>query len=105
MQLPDKNIIKEIQSAELRLMIEEGSEYQLIDVRTPEEHDAFNIGGTLISLDELISNFEKIETDKPVVIYCKVGLRSHIAIQRLQEKYNFQNLFNLKGGIMAYLTA
>lgn len=74
----------------------------LIDVREPFEHDEFNIGGILIPLSEITKHLNNISTDKEVIIYCKKGIRSNIAIQRLQEKYPFKNLINLKGGIDAW---
>ncbi|MFM7839571.1 MAG: rhodanese-like domain-containing protein [Chitinophagaceae bacterium] len=35
-------------------------------------------------------------------MYCKMGIRSHIAIQRLEDKFGFTNLINLKGGLHAW---
>ncbi|MGG9960303.1 rhodanese-like domain-containing protein [Ferruginibacter sp. SUN106] len=75
---------------------------QLIDVREPEEHEEFNIGGELIPLGGIAQQVEKIATDKPVIIYCRKGIRSQIAIQRLQEKFPFTNLVNLIGGTEAW---
>lgn len=89
---------------ELKRMMQSGVRFQLIDVREPAEREAANIGGEFIPLDELMSNRQRIATDRPVIICCKVGLRSHIAIQRLQEKQDYNNLYNLKGGITAYLS-
>jgi rhodanese-related sulfurtransferase len=74
----------------------------LIDVREPDEHAEFNIGGQLIPLGEIVQQVEKIATDKPVIIYCRKGIRSQIAIQRLQEKFPFANLINLIGGTEAW---
>jgi rhodanese-related sulfurtransferase len=74
----------------------------LLDVREPSEHSEFNIGGQLAPLDTIIANAEKIPTDKPVIVYCKKGIRSQIAIQRLQEKFGFTNLINLQGGVDAW---
>lgn len=71
----------------------------LIDVREPEEHAAFNIGGRLIPITEIMSYAAEIPKDKPVVLYCKVGVRSKIAIQRLSDKLGFTNLINLTGGM------
>jgi len=71
----------------------------LIDVREKNEHDAFNIGGLLIPLDEIISNAHAVPKDVPVVLYCRKGIRSQIAIQRLEDKFGFTNLINLRGGI------
>ena len=74
----------------------------LIDVREAFEHDEFNIGGTLIPLSEITKHLNVISTNKEVIFYCKKGIRSSIAIQRLQEKFPFTNLINLKGGIDAW---
>lgn len=73
--------------------------FQLIDVREPTEHNAYNIGGLLIPLGEILEQKDSIKTDIPVILYCKMGIRSQIAIQRLQEKYGFTNLINLQGGV------
>jgi rhodanese-related sulfurtransferase len=97
--------MKSITAAELKLWIENKNDFQLIDVREPEEHDAFNIGGELIPLGEIIQQAPKIATNKPVVIYCRKGIRSQIAIQRLQEKFSFSNLSNLVGGTEAWKRA
>ena len=77
----------------------------LLDVREPFEHEAFNIGGKLIPLGDIITMAENIPTDKPVILYCKTGIRSQLAIQRLQNKFGFTNLLNLKGGMEAWKKA
>jgi adenylyltransferase/sulfurtransferase len=74
----------------------------LLDVREPFEHADFNIGGLLIPLGDIISMAENIPADEPVIVYCKKGIRSQIAIQRLQDKFGFTNLINLKGGMEAW---
>lgn len=74
----------------------------LLDVREPFEHADFNIGGQLIPLGDIISMAENIPADEPVIVYCKKGIRSQIAIQRLQDKFGFTNLINLKGGMEAW---
>ncbi|MBK8609011.1 MAG: rhodanese-like domain-containing protein [Chitinophagaceae bacterium] len=86
----------------LKEKIDKAEKFQLVDVREPEEHDTFNIGGALIPLNEIAQQYEKLATDIPVVIYCRKGIRSQIAIQRLQEKYPFTNLVNLIGGTEAW---
>ncbi|HQW83678.1 MAG TPA: rhodanese-like domain-containing protein [Ferruginibacter sp.] len=91
-----------ITATELKQKIEHDEDFQLIDVREDFEHEEFNIGGQLIPLHEIALLIEKIKTDKPVIIYCRKGIRSQLAIQRLQEKYPFTNLFNLIGGTEAW---
>lgn len=90
--------MQSITAGALKEMLNRGEDLQLIDVREPEEHAAFNIGGELIPLAEVARSEERISRDKPVVIYCHHGIRSQIAIQRLQEKFGFTNLINLIGG-------
>lgn len=91
--------MQQISPADLQQKIINKEDFQLIDVRELNEHAAFNIGGELMPLSELMDYVEKISTTKPVIIYCKKGIRSQIAIQRLEEKFNFSNLINLRGGI------
>jgi rhodanese-related sulfurtransferase len=74
----------------------------LLDVREPYEHEAFNIGGELIPLGDVMAKAHAIPTDRPVIVYCKKGIRSQIAIQRLQDKFGFANLVNLTGGMDAW---
>ena len=70
----------------------------LIDVREQWERDADNIGGIHIPMGELMERMDEIPKDVPVVLYCKKGIRSQIAIQRLEEK-GFKNLINLISGL------
>jgi rhodanese-related sulfurtransferase len=94
--------MKSITALALQQKINAKEDFQLIDVREPDEHEEFNIGGQLIPLGEIAQQVEKIAADKPVIIYCRKGIRSQIAIQRLQEKFPFTNLFNLIGGTEAW---
>jgi rhodanese-related sulfurtransferase len=96
-------IMNSITSAALKEKIDNAEEFQLIDVREPYEHQAFNIGGRLISLNEIAKHMDTIATDKPVILYCRKGIRSQVAIQRLQQKFPFTNLVNLTGGTEAWL--
>jgi rhodanese-related sulfurtransferase len=93
---------KSITPIELHHKLMQKENLLLIDVREAFEHDEFNIGGTLIPLSEITKHLNNISTDKEVIFYCKKGIRSNIAIQRLQEKFPFKNLVNLKGGIDAW---
>ena len=94
--------MKSITAIALSKMLQEKEDIQLVDVREEFEHTEFNIGGTLIPLSQITQHIDLIEKQKPVIIYCRKGIRSQIAIQRLQEKYPFNNLMNLIGGIEAW---
>jgi rhodanese-related sulfurtransferase len=74
----------------------------LIDVREDFEHELENIGGKLFPLGEILNYVNEIPKDIPVYIYCRKGIRSQIAIQRLETKFGFTNLINVKGGMEAW---
>jgi adenylyltransferase/sulfurtransferase len=95
--------LKEITVKQLYDWQVRGEKFQLIDVREPHEFDIVNIGGELIPLGSVADNSDRIARDKNVVVHCKMGGRSAKAIRELQEKYGFTNLYNLKGGILAYI--
>lgn len=87
---------------QLKALLQEDPGLVLIDVREPEEHAAYNIGGRLIPLTELFEHLAEIPAEGRVVVYCKMGIRSQIAIQRLEQRYGFTNLVNLQGGLEAW---
>ena len=54
-------------------------EITLIDVRTPDEHSLNSIKGSInIPLDDLRERMSEIPSDKPVYLYCAVGLRGYL---------------------------
>lgn len=91
--------MRQISAKQLKEKLTKKTDIFLLDVREDFEHEDFNIGGTLIPLNEVMSNALKIPTDKPVIVYCRKGVRSQIAIQRLEDKFGFKNLINLEGGL------
>ena len=97
--------IKNVSPEQLQEWQQEGIVYQLIDVREQQEYDLVNLGGLLIPLGTIGDLPQKIDKDKKVVIHCKSGGRSAKAIRLLEEKYGFTNLYNLDGGLIAYIYA
>lgn len=91
-----------ITKEELLIKLKNKEDIQLIDVREPWEHNAFNIGGELIPLGSLMENIDRVSKQKPVVFYCQKGIRSLLAIQRLQQRSGYENLVNLAGGIHSW---
>ena len=51
-------------------------------------------------LGEIQKNVEKLELHLPIVFYCKRGIRSQIAIQRLSKRIDTANFYNLHKGIL-----
>ncbi|MFT3908233.1 MAG: molybdopterin-synthase adenylyltransferase MoeB [Ferruginibacter sp.] len=95
--------IKEITVDEFDEWKASGEDMQVIDVREPGEYEEVNIGALLIPLGTVADNAGKIVRNKKVVVHCKMGGRSAKAIRELEEKFGFDNLYNLKGGITAYM--
>lgn len=92
-------MIHSISVTDLKKKIEENNEFFLIDVRESFEREIFNIGGLHIPMQSVFQRVTEIPTDKPVIFYCQKGIRSLIVIQRLTEKFGYDNLINLKGGM------
>jgi adenylyltransferase/sulfurtransferase len=95
--------VKEITPEALYELQVKGGRFQLIDVREPYEYDIVNIGAELIPLATVAAQADKFNKDIPVIVHCKMGGRSAKAIRELEEKFGFTDLFNLKGGILAYI--
>lgn len=94
--------VKEITVSELKQLADSHADYQLIDVREQYEYDIVNLGGELIPLKTVEESIDKIRSDKKVVIHCRSGARSAKAIETLERKFGFSNLYNLKGGVLAW---
>ncbi|HTQ66244.1 MAG TPA: molybdopterin-synthase adenylyltransferase MoeB [Puia sp.] len=103
MKAVEEKPIREITVRELYDWQVVGKKFQLIDVREPHEHNIVSIGGKLIPLATVVNNADKIDKDIDVVVLCKSGVRSRKAIRELEEKFGYKNLYNLKGGIIAYI--
>ncbi len=93
--------MKEITVQELKQKLDNSEDFQLIDVREPFEYEICNLDGELIPMGIILNETEKISKDKTVIIHCKSGGRSGAIVNEL-EKIGFTNLYNLKGGILAY---
>ena len=77
---------------------------QILDVRTPDEwNEGIIEGATMANFYE--SDFEtqllKLDKEKPVAVYCKVGGRSGKTMAQMQ-KLGFKEVYNLDGGMDAW---
>lgn len=70
--------------------------FQLIDVREKNEHLQENIGGISVPLSIFEENITIFATNTPIIIHCQTGKRSAKAVSILQEKYGFENVWNLR---------
>jgi len=93
--------MQSINTSDLKKRLEAGEKINLLDVREPDENMAFNIGGILLPLGQILT----LQTDEinnlkqeEVICYCKSGQRSMQACLML-ETLGFTNVKNLTGGM------
>jgi rhodanese-related sulfurtransferase len=94
-----------ISPAEAATWIKEKKDLQLIDVRTPGEYSEGHLANAkLIPLQELESRVAEIDKSKPVLLYCRTGHRSGMALKLLQSK-GFTKAKHMEGGITAWTSS
>jgi phage shock protein E len=80
---------------------------QVIDVRTPKEYQSGYIDNA-VNMHLYDKDFEqrvdKLDKNKTVFVYCKVGGRSAEAVEILQKK-GFSHIVELEGGMDAWTEA
>ncbi len=84
-----------------------GEQHLLLDVRTEEEYEEACIPGAVnIPLDELDSRVDEIATlagDNPVIVVCRTGNRSMMALQMvLINELDETPLYRLYDGTMGW---
>jgi rhodanese-related sulfurtransferase len=93
-----------IQPEVVKEKLDAGTPIHLVDVRQPEEHADFNIGGTLLPLGQVqvmaIDDIEDLRNEE-VICYCRSGQRSMQAAMLL-ESMGFTNVKNLVGGMIGW---
>ena len=74
---------------------------QLVDVRSPKEFDEIRIANAQ-NIDFSSPTFEddinKLDKKKPVILYCKGGVRSAKCAKKLKSA-GFEKIYDLDGGI------
>lgn len=89
---------RELQQADL-------SRVTLIDVRTADEAVLGTLKGAVnIPLDELRDRLGEIPADRPIYLFCGVGLRGYLASNILRDN-GFTEVKNLVGGLKLYKAA
>lgn len=80
---------------------------QLVDVRTPGEFQSGHLSNA-VNIDISESTFDQkialLDKNQPIYVYCKGGGRSAEAATKLKE-LGFKQVFDMKGGIMAWNNA
>jgi rhodanese-related sulfurtransferase len=93
--------MKEITALELKKLKDTGADFQLIDVREDHEVEICEMGGEHIAMGTVMDHLDKISKTKQVIVHCRSGARSGAICQALEAK-GYTNVYNLKGGILAW---
>ena len=102
-----KSRIKETDIYAVKKMIDDGEDFDLVDVREESEWDnghlprAIHLGKGIIERD-----IEKAipDTHRKLILYCGGGFRSALAADSIQ-KMGYQNVFSMDGGFSAWQEA
>jgi len=96
--LPQPKRMETISADELKAAMAANA-VELIDIRTEEEHEEFNIGGTNVEPYLIERYLQNLDGSKPVVLYCIIGKRSAAVVQKMTEVYPGLTIYSLEGGI------
>ena len=89
---------REVQEAEAQHAL-------LVDVRTADEYALGSIPGAIhIPLDSMRDRLAEIPTDRPIWLFCGVGLRGYLASCILRN-HGYRDVRNLIGGLRTYRAA
>jgi rhodanese-related sulfurtransferase len=92
-----------LQPADAAARLRDG-DWQLLDVRTDEEVAESRIAGaTHIELAQLSVRAGEIERERPVLVYCRSGVRSAAAVEAMRAAG--WDAYDLDGGILAWAEA
>lgn len=94
--------MREMTPPELKAKLDRGDDFVLIDVREPHEYELCKIpSAILIPLNTIPQRLSELDPEAEIVLQCRSGRRSADALMFLQA-HGFANLWNLKGGILAW---
>jgi len=92
-----------VSAAELRRLLAgpEADRPMVLDVRNLNEHEAGHLVGALnIPVDELRFRLDEVPKGRPIVVHCRSGFRSHLALRILKE-HGWKDVRNVSGSWVA----
>jgi len=94
-----------ITATQLKELLDRGDDVYLVDVREPNEFEIVSIpGAVLVPKGEILSGaaLERLPQDRPVIAYCKSGVRSAEALAALKAA-GFADARHVAGGVLAWV--
>lgn len=93
--------VHQITPAEVKRLLDAGTPFEFLDVRTPEERATASIAGTRLLDQATAAEIERLPKDTMLVLHCHHGGRSQAAAEHFRSK-GFTNVHNMVGGIDAW---
>jgi adenylyltransferase/sulfurtransferase len=96
--------LPQVTPLQLKERLEEPLPPFLLDVRERHEWEIGNLashGARLIPYGELLSRLDELPPEGPIVVYCRVGVRSALVARTLMNR-GFRDVYNLKGGYFGW---
>ena len=95
--------VQHISTDELAAILEEHTDFTLLDTREPEEYEVSHIQGAILA--EGVRDALKVLKDKSredlVIVYCSVGYRSSNIAKKLTRR-GFTNVVNVEGSLFKW---
>ncbi len=93
---------QDISAAELQIMLDEGEDLLLVDVREEHEYAVGHIpGAVLLILGDLEEDYGVLDHQKTIVLICRSGRRSAEGARFLVQQ-GFEKVYNLQGGMLSW---
>ncbi len=93
--------IRQLSAAAVKAMIDSGTPFELIDVRTESEREIARIDGSRLLYQPCHDYLLGLDRATPIVFTCHHGMRSQAAAEYFLRE-GFRQLHNLEGGIDAW---
>ena len=94
-------MIRQLSAPDLKKLIDQGTAFELVDVRTDYERSLASIAGARLLDQAYHDELLEKDPDTLIVFHCHHGIRSQQAAEYFQHR-GLKNLCNLRGGIDAW---
>ena len=97
----DAPLVRQLSAPDLKALIDGGTPFELVDVRTEWERSLAKIDGSHLLDQAHHDTLLQLDRSTPIVFQCHHGIRSQQAADYFRHE-GFRELYNLQGGIDAW---